>query len=362
MSEDTQRHLRLLSLGEYYLGCKIGFRLIFVDGGGIRGLSSFVILQQIMNGVNQDRGPGDQLHPWQVFDMIGGTSTGGIIAIMLGRLRMTLDECEDAYLKLSKRIFQPKRRFGKPLKVADYLQANGRFDAHKLEEVIKDSIRATKIDDVALHEDALLKDEDPRCKVFVCATRANNSEPALLRSYQNPKMAPVLFNECKIWEACRATSAATTFFDPVTIGKYGQTFVDGAVVYNNPVQLVQRETSQLWPGRKAMIISVGTGAAPTKSFDGSLLAIVNSMKSILTQTERTANDFYHANQEMATDKRLFRFNVTRGLEGIGLAEYKEIGAIVDATQSYLDQAETCEKLSTCIEKLTKSNDECRCGC
>jgi hypothetical protein len=93
-----------------------------------------------------------------------------------------------------------------------------------------------------------------------------------------------------------------------------------------------------------------------------LLAIVNSMKSILTQTERTANDFYHANQEMATDKRLFRFNVTRGLEGIGLAEYKEIGAIVDATQSYLDQAETCEKLSTCIEKLTKSNDECRCGC
>ncbi|KAF1954474.1 phospholipase, patatin family protein [Byssothecium circinans] len=341
MSEDTQRHLRLLSL----------------DGGGIRGLSSLVILQQIMNGVNQNRGLDDQLHPWQVFDMIGGTSTGGIIAIMLGRLRMTLDECEDAYLKLSKRIFQPKRRFGKALKVADYLQANGRFDAHKLEEVMKENIRLTKIDDAVLEEDALLRDDDPRCKVFVCAVRANNSESALLRSYQNPKMAPVLFNECKIWEACRATSAATTFFDPVTIGKYGQTFVDGAVVYNNPVQLVQREASQLWPGRKTIMISVGTGAAPTKSFDGNLLAIVNSMKSILTQTERTANDFYHANHEMATDKRLFRFNVTRGLEGIGLAEYKEIGAIVDATQSYLDQADTYEKLSVCIEKLTKSNDE-----
>ncbi|KAJ9642435.1 hypothetical protein H2199_004816 [Coniosporium tulheliwenetii] len=322
MTDGSQRPLRLLSL----------------DGGGIRGLSSLIILQHIMSGVNASRAADDQLHPWQVFDMIGGTSTGGIIAIMLGRLRMNLDECEDAYLKLSRRIFQPKRRFGMAAKAADFLQANGRFDSKKLEEIIKECIR-TKLD-----EDALLKDADPRCKVFVCAARANNMEPALLRSYHHPKMAEVLFNECKIWEACRATSAATTFFDPITFGRYDQTFVDGAVLYNNPVQLVQREASHIWPGRKAILISIGTGAAPSKSFEGNLLAIVKSMKSILTQTERTANDFYHANQDMAMDRRLFRFNVNRGLEQVGLEEYREIGAVVDATQSYLDHAETSEKL------------------
>ena len=36
-----------------------------------------MILQHIMSGVNEGRAEEDQLHPWQVFDMIGGTSTGG---------------------------------------------------------------------------------------------------------------------------------------------------------------------------------------------------------------------------------------------------------------------------------------------
>jgi predicted acylesterase/phospholipase RssA len=185
--------------------------------------------------------------------------------------------------------------------------------------------------------------------------RANNTEPALLRSYRNPKMADILFAECKIWEACRATSAATTFFDPITIGKYGQTFIDGAVLYNNPVQLVQREASQLWPGRKTVMVSVGTGAAPSRSFEGNLLSIVKSMKNIVAQTERTANDFFHANQEMMTERRLFRFNVTSGLEHVKLAEYEEVGAIADATQVYLDLAETCEKLGACVERLSEES-------
>lgn len=48
-----------------------------IDGGGVRGLSSIMILKHIMQGVNEQRGPDDQLEPCEVFDMIGGTSTGG---------------------------------------------------------------------------------------------------------------------------------------------------------------------------------------------------------------------------------------------------------------------------------------------
>jgi hypothetical protein len=75
---------------------------------------------------------------------------------------MTLGECEEAYLKLSKRIFQPKRgKFSKGLKVVDFLQANGRFDPKVLEDVIKECISSK------LLEDSLLKDPSLSCKVYV---------------------------------------------------------------------------------------------------------------------------------------------------------------------------------------------------
>lgn len=51
----------------------------------------------------------------------------------------------------------------------------------------------------------------------------------------------------KIWEAARATSAATTFFDPMTIGRYGQEFVDGGGKRNNPIQETYDEVQACFP-------------------------------------------------------------------------------------------------------------------
>ncbi|KAL6411799.1 phospholipase [Ilyonectria robusta] len=67
-------------------------RLLALDGGGVRGLSSRMILQNLMSTIDPD----SPSKPCDYFDMICGTSTGGLIAIMLGRLRMTVDECIDA--------------------------------------------------------------------------------------------------------------------------------------------------------------------------------------------------------------------------------------------------------------------------
>ena len=47
--------------------------LLALDGGGIRGLSSLMILERLMEKVNADSPP----KPCDYFDMIGGTSTGG---------------------------------------------------------------------------------------------------------------------------------------------------------------------------------------------------------------------------------------------------------------------------------------------
>ena len=63
-------------------------RLLSLDGGGVRGLSSLLILREIMEEIQRKSDAEDTPLPCQYFDLIGGTSTGGWIAIMLGRLRM----------------------------------------------------------------------------------------------------------------------------------------------------------------------------------------------------------------------------------------------------------------------------------
>ena len=75
---DTQRPLRILAL----------------DGGGVRGLSEVLILKFLMlrlryeeQNKTKQRLP-DIPSPWKYFDLICGTSTGGLLALMLGRLRL----------------------------------------------------------------------------------------------------------------------------------------------------------------------------------------------------------------------------------------------------------------------------------
>ncbi|KAM5358933.1 hypothetical protein ACJA88_015257 [Fusarium oxysporum] len=72
-------------------------RLLALDGGGVRGLSSLIILQNLILTIDPDSPP----KPCNYFDIIGGTSTGGLIAIMLGRLQMTVNKYITTYLSLS---------------------------------------------------------------------------------------------------------------------------------------------------------------------------------------------------------------------------------------------------------------------
>jgi len=63
-------------------------RILSLDGGGIRGLSSLLILRTIMERIKLANRLSQTPKPCDYFDLIGGTSTGGLIAIMLGRLRL----------------------------------------------------------------------------------------------------------------------------------------------------------------------------------------------------------------------------------------------------------------------------------
>lgn len=75
---------------------------------------------------------------------------------MLGRLKLDIDECIDAYLSLSARVFQKKRH-----RVTVKGNIQGRFDSEELERAVREVVTMC-----GLSEDALLKDvSDNTCKV-----------------------------------------------------------------------------------------------------------------------------------------------------------------------------------------------------
>jgi hypothetical protein len=83
--------------------------LLSLDGDGIRGLSTILLVESLVNAICSKMGR--RADPFQIFDLICGTSTGGILAIMLGRLRMRAHKAREAYMQISRAMFNDKRAF-----------------------------------------------------------------------------------------------------------------------------------------------------------------------------------------------------------------------------------------------------------
>lgn len=96
--------------------------ILTLDGGGIRGYSSALILKRLMHEVwlleqkmEEEEPTGelpqteDDLLPCHYFDFMYGTSTGGLIAVMLARLRLSISECLDQYRLVGDRLFGHRR-------------------------------------------------------------------------------------------------------------------------------------------------------------------------------------------------------------------------------------------------------------
>lgn len=73
--------------------------------------------------------------PCDYFDLIAGTGTGGLIAIMLGRLRMDIKDCMDVYAEMTRRVFETDKT------IAGIPYRHTLFKASKLEDAIKDCVR-----------------------------------------------------------------------------------------------------------------------------------------------------------------------------------------------------------------------------
>lgn len=166
-----------------------------------------------------------------------------------------------------------------------------------------------------------------------------------------------LLRTTKIWEAGRATSAASSFFDPITIGVFGETFVDGATGANNPVYEVWNEAQDLWPSDSfednvKRFVSIGTGVPSLRPFENDVLGVGRSLLAIATDTERTAERFCRDKARLHSAGRYYRFNVLRGLEDIGLEEANRRNAIVAATDRYIESQEVFQKIRACADSTS----------
>ncbi|OBT71251.1 hypothetical protein VF21_09480 [Pseudogymnoascus sp. 05NY08] len=321
-------------------------RLLSLDGGGIRGISELVILQEIMHRVGRALKVETPL-PADYFDMICGTSTGGLIAILLGRLRLSVPEAIDTYRALAKQVFSEKKAPGK----------DGTFKASNLEKAIRDTIESKLGKGHA--DDKMFMTDTMSCKTFVCAVPAMhvNNQPRLFRTWsadENPGY------NCTIWEAARATSAAPTFFKRIYIGDVGieEEFIDAGMGCNNPVRyLVEEAINEFGPDRKVdCIISIGTGKSMAAGFKAPgifqravPLDLIKVMKKMATDSEAEAS---RMKDRLRNCHGLYhRLNVEQGLELVSLQEWEKLGEVKTHTEAYLRDKTIKQEIGVIVDAL-----------
>ncbi|KAJ4813221.1 Patatin [Rhynchospora pubera] len=276
-----------------------GIRILSMDGGGMKGLATVQILKQI------EEGTGKKIH--EMFDLICGTSTGGMLAIALGIKLMTLVQCEEIYKNLGKLVFAepiPKDE-ATSWKVA--LDQLFKSSSQNFRVVVHGSKHSADQFERLLQE--MCADEDGDLliesavkgipKVFAVSTLVSTvpAQPFLFRNYQYPigtfempagtSESPALstigmttnangayrrgacIGSCKhkVWEAVRASSAAPYYLDDFSDDV--NRWQDGAIVANNPTIFAMREAQLLWPdARIECLVSIGCGSVPPKPRKG----------------------------------------------------------------------------------------------
>jgi hypothetical protein len=228
-------------------------RILALDGGGVRGAITVAFLERIEDILSKHLGVDVRLGDW--FDLVGGTSTGALIAGALA-LGYRTEQIKDFYLCLAPRAFQPTR-FGIPL-----FQA--KFNA--------DGLRAEILKIV---KDRRLSSTDLITGLCVITKRMDTCSPWIVAN--NPR-APYWHDgpthdgneNYSLATLVRASTAAPHFFDPemFTISKDEEgLFIDGGVTpFNNPsLALFQMATFKAfgicWPTgpEHLTVTSIGTG-------------------------------------------------------------------------------------------------------
>jgi patatin-like phospholipase/acyl hydrolase len=215
------------------------YRVLSIDGGGIRGLVTTILLQRILATPGLER-------LLDSVDLIAGTSTGGLLALGLAK-GLDLETIRDVYIKGGPRVFDDSWLddvvdLGK-LRGADYGIKNLRQEITKL-------LGDTKLGDL-------------KKRVLVTAFDLDNEDP-VARTWK-PKIfhnfpGPSSDRATRAVDVGLYTSAAPTYF-PAVDG-----YVDGGVYASNPSMcaLAQTQDTRYKPTprlRDVVLLSLGTGTS-----------------------------------------------------------------------------------------------------
>ncbi len=230
-----------------------GLRILAMDGGGTRGVLTLEILNQILSGTGKS--------PHEVFDVICGTSTGGIIAGLFAVEKLDVKNAMKMYENLILKVFA---------KIAwsalNLVVKQAQYSSERWENILQEILGDKRMIDTA--------DSPEAPKLLMCSTVFNKFPLSLWvwRNYnivcdedskdnttENLELrgADGTFR-ARVHECMRATSAAPSYFEPL---KYGESLLcDGALLVNNPAALALKEAKKLYPGVPIeALVSVGTG-------------------------------------------------------------------------------------------------------
>lgn len=235
-------------------------RILALDGGGVRGILSAGILQELERRLALRSGRTD-FRLCEYFDLIGGTSTGSILAAGLA-MGKSCAECAELYREIAPDVFNSKAKnagIRKP-----------RFNAAKLEAAL-----ARALGDHELSSNAL------KTGLAIFAKRVDTGSAWTLTNnprskyWEGSTLGAAPNKRLVVRKLVQASAAAPTFFDEVrlTLDQDGAlvenaegVFVDGAIAgLNNPsVQLLKVATLKSfgleWPSGEDQILMVSVGA------------------------------------------------------------------------------------------------------
>ncbi|WVY90995.1 hypothetical protein V8G54_036509 [Vigna mungo] len=244
--------------------------ILSIDGGGIRGIIPATIIHFLESQLQELDGPEARLADY--FDVISGTSTGGLVTAMLtapdsnNRPLFAAKDIKPFYLEHSPKIFPQHSGLGGTI-IANLVRSLGgpKYDGKYLHQVVRE-----KLGEIRLHQTLT--------NVVIPTFDIKSMQPIIFSSYQM-KMSP--FMDAKLSDICISTSAAPTYLPAHNFknqdseGKIHEfNLIDGGVCANNPTLVAMNEvTKQIikqnsdffaikpMEYNRFLIISIGTGTA-----------------------------------------------------------------------------------------------------
>ncbi|KAF2650662.1 hypothetical protein K491DRAFT_697115 [Lophiostoma macrostomum CBS 122681] len=241
--------------GIYFKPELAGVRILSLDGGGIRGIAILETLRQVELEL------GKRIPVQDFFDLIVGTSTGGIIALGIGLKNWSIEYSIALFMKLVDQAFTRRLggiRFG-----------TRKYKTEPLEQCLKENFK----DELMFGgtEEYSISYGSYGRKVAVTASCETAEQAVIFTNYNRPDDEQINYrmerpddprHEMKLWEAARATSAAPTFFRPFVNSRTKEGYIDGAIFHNNPVRIANYESKLIWPDVEELhpdiLLSIGT--------------------------------------------------------------------------------------------------------